>query len=168
MPTPLKPERKIVYVQDLKGTTHPIRLTAVDTVHPALTDYFCYCLFKASNKIKAVMEQALAPFRFQTVHFAILSMLELENNPTQNQVGELMGIDKASMVKLVDHLESLKIIERVSGSDRRCKMLHVTKHGHSVLGKAKAAASKAEKVFMKGLNAEEQSLVRKILPRLLA
>ena len=159
-------EKKIVFVQDLTGATHPISLTAVETMHPALKNYFCYCLFKASTQIKTIFEQALAPFRFQTVHYAILCVLEQENNPTQHQVGELIGIDKASMVKLVDHLESLKIIERLSGSDRRCKMLHITHHGHSVFRKAKEAACKAEKRIMKALNTEEQSQLRLLLPRL--
>ena len=166
-PTTKKHADKIVFVQDLKGTSHPISLTTVDAVHPALKKYFCYCLYKATNQIKIAFESALTPFRFQTLHFGILCILETENNLTQHEVGDLMGIDKASMVKLIDHLESLKIVERLSGEDRRCKMLHLTPHGKSVLTKAKEAVFKAEKIFMKNLSDEEQDLIRLVLPKTL-
>jgi len=159
---------KIVYVKDLKGASHPVSFTTISAPHPALKDYFCYCLLKASQQSKIGLEQAFSPFQFQTIHFVIMSIIEQENAPSQNQVAEKIGIDKASMVKLVDHLESLNAVERINDSkDRRCKLLHLTTLGEKLLSQGKEAAKSAEKELLKAFSKEEQVLFKQLLSKLL-
>jgi len=167
-PTVSQSTKKVIYT-GTSGGSQIVTFTDVNKVHPALKEYFCYCLFKVSNRIKSVLEEAILPFEIHGVHFAILTiLLEGGDTPSQNELGEQMGIDKASMVKLIDHLEKKKLIARVSDSiDRRCKLLHLTPHGKSVITKAGAAACAAEKKFMSTLSADDQKVVKKIIPQLL-
>ena len=160
---------KVVYITNPEGNSQVVRFTDVNKVHPALKDYFCYCLFKASNRIKSVLEGALLPFEIHGVHFAILTILDRsESPPPQNLLGDQMGIDKASMVKLIDYLEKRKLVSRVGdASDRRCKLLHITSQGRTLIAKAADAASKVEKKFMSSLSSEDQKAIKHIIPLLL-
>ena len=160
---------KAVYIANPKGGSQVVTFTDANKVHPALKEYFCYCVFKVSNRIKSLLEEAILPYEIHGLHFAILTILDTGDEVTsQNQLGDQMGVDKASMVKLIDYLEKKKLVTRISDAvDRRCKHLRITPQGKALIAKAGDAACAAEKKFMSTLSAEDQKTVKKIIPQLL-
>ena len=160
---------KIVYVTGSAGKAHAVRFHDANRVHPALKDYFGYCLFKAANRIRTMLDHALTPHQLQSIHFGILSILNQGDVISQIHMGDEMGIDKASMVKLIDKLESLKLVERNGDpDDRRIKLLKITANGKKVFIQAKKLACGVESELLKNLSAKEQELIKKLLPQLLA
>lgn len=74
----------------------------------------------------------------------------------QLALGEQMGVDKASMVKLLDTIEELGFITRKTDpNDRRAKVLDVTPAGKKIIPKLMQVRQKVEKDFLSGLTNQE-------------
>ncbi len=126
-------------------------------VHPALRPYLGYCLNKLATIFKGELCSAFKTKNIQGVHFGILAIIENSKN-TVNQVSicDETGIDKASMVKIIDHLESLNYIERVaSKEDRRIKNLSLTKSGAKFLKDSIVIRNKIEADFLVALDVKQ-------------
>lgn len=163
-----KPDKRVVYVTVISGDPQPVPFNDESGVHPALKDHLGFWLLKVSNRMRTMLDEALDPLQFQSVHFGILSILGEGEAISQNRVSEQLGVDKASMVKLVDHLESLKLVKRTGHTkDRRVRLLTVTPAGKTIFAQARKLATKIENDLLKNLTPEERDLVRGILPRIL-
>ncbi|WP_324749798.1 MarR family transcriptional regulator [Sphingomonas sp. LY54] len=63
----------------------------------------------------------------------ILAIAKLGDGSRQNVVAEAIGVDRAAMVRSVDQLESLGLVERrTDPDDRRGRKLHLTEQGRSL------------------------------------
>jgi DNA-binding MarR family transcriptional regulator len=151
------------------GSCGPVDFDDVTKIHPALQASLGYCLFKSSSIYRARLELAIKSLNLNVHHLALLSVLSNEKSSTnQNQMCDELGVDKASMVKLIDHIEKQKLVERVNcAEDRRVKFLHLTSKGLSTLAKARKIKQGVEAEYLKPLTPEEQSSFRSILPRLI-
>lgn len=140
----------------------------VSKIHPALRGYLGYCLHKATTIFKSKMNEIFEAHDMQGHHFAILSVIATDSDVNQIKICDEIGIDKASMVKITDHLEKHRLIERVgSKEDRRVKNLHITSRGQKFLQMAKAKRAEIENSFLSALTEEEvknfKSLLLKVL-----
>lgn len=138
-------------------------------VHPALRPYLGYCLHKLSTIFRDEVTTAFKKQNIQGAHFAILSIIESSKN-TVNQVGicDEMGIDKASMVKIIDHLEKLNYIERVgSKEDRRIKNLSLTKEGSKFLKGSIEIRNQIEAEFLSSLSTNEVKMFKDVVLKVL-
>lgn len=125
-------------------------------VHESLKPYLGYLLHKTSLVFRFEGSKKLAPLGLQPYHFAALLIIESDSNTNQNQICTETGVDKATMVKTIDHLEDSGLVERVeSKNDRRVKNLILTKKGKQTLEKAKLVRKQHEKDFMRGLGEAE-------------
>jgi DNA-binding MarR family transcriptional regulator len=66
-------------------------------------------------------------------------LLLIDANPgvTQSRLAHAVGLDRSTMVGLVDTLEERRLIERRRGEDRRTNGLWLTRPGRSLLGRLK-------------------------------
>lgn len=137
-------------------------------VHPALRDYMGYCFFKASAKLRSLMDRRLQAYKLQSYHVGILKVIEKNTFLSQITIGDELGIDKASMVKLIDHLESNKFVLRKSDSkDRRVKNIELTQLGKKMILQCEAHRAEVENEFFSKITKSEARLIKKILPQLL-
>ena len=137
-------------------------------VHPALRDYMGYCFFKASAKLRSLMDKRLQTYKLQSYHVGLLKVLEQSTSLSQIAIGDELGIDKASMVKLIDHLESNKFVLRKNDSvDRRVKNIELTQLGKKMILQCEAHRLEVEKEFFNKVSKSEIALIKKILPQLI-
>ncbi|PIS11985.1 MAG: hypothetical protein COT73_01055 [Bdellovibrio sp. CG10_big_fil_rev_8_21_14_0_10_47_8] len=147
---------------------HNIHHKDATKVHPILRQYLGYCLIKNANIVKFRLDQAFHAMDMATPHLGILTVLEAEDAINQNKLGDELGIDKASMVKLLDQLEKLKLVQRVGcKKDRRVKYIQITTAGKSKLKVARKIAQEHEDLFLAPLNKQEKALIKTMLNRLL-
>lgn len=141
----------------------------VRKVHPALRNYLGYCLHKTTTIFRAEVNSAFEKHDIQGHHIAILSVIAANNGEiNQIKLCDETGIDKASMVKIVDHIEKLGYIQRVnSQKDRRVKKLSVTKRGSLFLKKGQQIRGEIESRFLSALNKNEIETFKKLLLRIL-
>ena len=148
----------------------PSLLEPVDCpkIHPAMKEFLGYCLFKLSLQIRSRMEKDLAQFEMVAPQAAILAMISLIGPMTQVELGQLTGIDKATMVRLLDGLEKNEFLKRVNhAQDRRAKVLVITKQGEKVLVQIRKIRNEAENVVLTPLSLKEQELLRGLVAKLI-
>lgn len=138
-------------------------------VHPALREYFGYCFYKAALRLRAsITDTVIAGGLAFTQQLGILVILRSSEPINQVTLGQALGIDKATMVKLIDGLEKRKLVERLTGShDRRTKRVRITPRGREFSLKLQAEVRQVEERFLSKLTAEEQRVLRGALPKLL-
>ena len=146
--------------------------------HAASTDYsYPDCLMVCSDfvlgtlsmTVTELVEEALAPLNLRMRHYRLLRLIHFSGPQLQSAIGPALGVDRTTVVAIVDHLEKLKLAKRErSESDRRVYRIALTEKGHRAAVKATDVVNAAEETMFAPLTAEEQLLVRKLSTRLLS
>lgn len=135
--------------------------------HPILSGYFGYCLSKSMMKLKEDLTIEFGKLGIMPPQGAILDILSTSGPLNQLALGEEMGVDKASMVGLIDGLEKLELVERkTDAKDRRAKSIEITTKGKKLLPKLKVIRCNVETRYLAPLTKDEaeiyKNLTRKI------
>jgi DNA-binding MarR family transcriptional regulator len=136
---------------------------------PALADELGYLLGRAHAVHRARVEEALAPFALGVKAFGALSLLVTEGPLSQRRLGERQGIDRSTMVAVVDELEREGLVERRRDAiDRRAYALHATPEGRRRLPRARKAAARAEDEALASLSQHERARLKRLLAAVVA
>ncbi len=136
--------------------------------HPALKNYFGYCLYKSAQRLRSRLDTALEAHGIIAPQFGVLTVLNSTGGLCQSDISIQMGIDKATVVKLIDGLESLNYVIRIpQKKDRRINELQITQKGKGALAKGLKLATSVEKKFLSPLTLQEQKAIRTIMSKLL-
>ena len=101
-------------------------------------------------------------------HFVVASLLERVEGLSQVQIGEIMGYDRTTVMKVVDDLQKRGIVERRrQHRDRRANAVAVTAKGHEWWQQHVPAVIDEEAAFMSMLSPGEQLLIKELLTRLM-
>ena len=138
-------------------------------VHPDLKGFFGYNLFKAGIIYRSLMENKyLKPFDFTAPDCGIIYLLGTGKSYNQLTIGQELGIDKATIVKIIDKLESLKVVKReVDPSDRRAKLVSLTPKGFEDLERIRVSRMAYEEELFKSFSKEDAKELRRLMPMLL-
>jgi len=98
----------------------------------------------------------------------MLVLIEANPGVTQGRLASAMGLDRSTMVGLVDALEERGLIERRRGEDRRTNRLWLTRPGRLLLGRAKRRIAQHEKRVAGRLNPAERAQLVSLLEKLCA
>jgi DNA-binding MarR family transcriptional regulator len=127
-----------------------------------------FVLGTLSMAVTELVERALEPVGLRLRHYRLLRLLYFEGSRQQSTIGKALGIDRTTVVALVDHLEKLKLAKRVrSPDDRRVYQIAITDKGRRVSEKASETVNAVEANMFSPLTPDEQDLVRKLSARLL-
>ena len=100
--------------------------------------------------------------------FALLNVIGAREGAIQQELGAAMGIDRTTMVSLIDQLEDAELaVRRPSPKDRRAREIAITPKGRRLLGRAREMLSQAEDDVLGGLTAEERDDLLTLLRRAL-
>lgn len=139
-----------------------------DTLSPALSDRLGPLLGRVHEAHRALAHAALAPLGLSPKGFGALALLAVEGPLSQQRLAERTGIDRTTMVAVVDELERAGTVERSRDpGDRRAYALQLTRHGGRLLARAEAAVVGAEERFLAPLPIAEQRRLKSTLRRLL-
>jgi DNA-binding MarR family transcriptional regulator len=116
-----------------------------------------------------VTGNALAPLRITGRELAVLVMLDAHEPLSQQQAAGQLGVDRTTMVDLVDGLERKNLVERrPDPADRRRNIVQLTADGQHALRDGGRAAQAAERRFLAALDPAEATQLRATLQRLVA
>jgi MarR family transcriptional regulator, lower aerobic nicotinate degradation pathway regulator len=109
----------------------------------------------------SIVAEVHKPTGLIPLEFGVLIHLHDAPGIDQNTLAARMALDRTSAGKLVFRLEQQGLIERqVNGSDRRARMLHLSRKGLALHNKQRPKARAAQERLMSVLTpAERQSLV---------
>lgn len=143
-------------------------LTDEFKIHPELLSSLGYCLSKSSQIIKERFDQELEKYDIITTQAGMLNILFHSPPINQLELGNSIGIDKATMVKLIDGLENLGYVERSTDtSDRRAKLVTITKAGRKLSEEIQKCRRKIEDDLLAEFSKKEREEIRTYMAKML-
>ena len=126
-------------------------------------------LFKHADRLLAELHtEALAPFDIHVRDLGVLLVIDRFEPASQQQIAERMGVDRTTMVAIIDALEAKGIIvRRPDAEDRRRNLIELTPAGQEILRQATAASDAAEAKLLAPLTLEEGKQLRNLIARVL-
>jgi DNA-binding MarR family transcriptional regulator len=98
---------------------------------------------------------------------SVLLLLDAREPESQQQAAERLGVDRTTMVGLLDGLEGKGLVARQPDpADRRRNVVALTDAGRKALKEARAASDKAERELLSDLSATEAAQLRALLSRI--
>ena len=119
----------------------------------------------AAESAAALREEGLG---LTGIHFGALTIVEAAGPMSQQELGEMIGKDRTSVVAIVDDLEGEGLVERRRNpADRRAYALEATRRGEDWLERARPALAGAEDRLLEALGEEERAMLVDGLRRVL-
>jgi DNA-binding MarR family transcriptional regulator len=111
----------------------------------------------------------MAALGIDTRHYAVLVAIADGDGPSQQDVADALGIDRATLVALADDLEASQLISRErSDQDRRAYALKLTSAGTALMNQAHLVMEQCEEQFTSVLTPAERMELADLLARLLS
>ncbi|MEU4083994.1 MarR family winged helix-turn-helix transcriptional regulator [Streptomyces aureus] len=108
-----------------------------------------YLLKHAQLRLAEHAGPALAPYGLDARELAVLAVLAAGRPLSQLEAARRLGVDRTTMVALVDALEDKGLVERRrSEEDRRRNVVELTERGVRVRAEAEEARETAERRFL--------------------
>lgn len=131
---------------------------------PHVTVRLGYLLKHAQLRMHELLGHALEPYGVDGRELAVLLLLASHEPSSQQQAAQRLGVDRTTMVALLDTLEGKGLVSRhPHAEDRRRNVVELTHAGHELLEKATRASDEAEREFLAPLGAEAAQRFRDAL-----
>jgi MarR family transcriptional regulator, lower aerobic nicotinate degradation pathway regulator len=135
----------------------------------AAADQTGFLLQRAHRRLRQAHNEALRPLEMNIAHLAVVALLAEHGDLSQRQLIEIMGVDKSTMVYVIDELEGQGLVERrPDPADRRAYAVHLTEPGRARMIEAGAVVARVEDDFLSPLTAAERLRFDGLLRRLAA
>ena len=150
------------FVQQSKEmVTHP-------SAEPPVTEFAGQLFFRLWRAFHTRTAEVLASVGLTPALFALLNVIGAREGANQQMLGSTLGIDRSTMVSLVDQLEGTGLANRrPSATDRRAREIAITPKGRRLLQRARGLISGVEDEVLAGLTAEERRELETLLRRAL-
>jgi DNA-binding MarR family transcriptional regulator len=138
---------------------------------PSMRNRVPYLLYRAAATSTTLADAGLRRVHLTARQMGILTLI-IERAPmTQRELGETIGVDRTTMVTLLDDLEAKGFAERRRNpSDRRAFLIYPTKRGISAQKRGLQVLDEVADEFLKALTPEQRQhladLLRLLEPRL--
>lgn len=134
---------------------------------PQLSARLGYQLKHAFFALEELHAEHLADGPVNVRELSVLLLLDAREPESQQQAAERLGVDRTTMVGLLDGLEDKGLVARQPDpADRRRNVVALTAAGRKALKKAKAASDEAERALLADLSPTEAKQLRDLLSRL--
>jgi DNA-binding MarR family transcriptional regulator len=131
---------------------------------PDLEGRLGYLLKHAQLRMTELTTAALEPYGINGRELAVLIVLAGHEPASQQQAAERLGVDRTTMVALIDALEDKGLVTRhPHADDRRRNVVEPTAAGRDTLKRAVRAGDEAEARFLAPLSATAARQLRNAL-----
>jgi DNA-binding MarR family transcriptional regulator len=135
---------------------------------PELAGRLAYLLKHAQLGLAGLTAAALAPFGVSGRELAVLTVLAGQEPGSQQQAAQRLGVDRTTMVGLIDALEDEGLVRRhADAGDRRRNVVTLTEAGQDTLHRAGEAAGAAERRFLAPLSTPDAQRLKAALRTLI-
>jgi len=134
---------------------------------PHLGSRLGYQLKHAFFALEELHAEHLADGPVNVRELSVLLLLDGREPESQQQAAERLGVDRTTMVGLLDSLEDNGLVARQPDpADRRRNVVALTPAGRKALKRAKAASDEAERALLADLSPTEAKQLRELLSRI--
>ena len=136
-------------------------MSRTDGPGPELGRRLGYLLKHAQLRMAELTTKALTPHGIDGRELGVLFVLAGREPASQQQAALRLGIDRTTMVALLDTLEGKGLVARhPHADDRRRNVVELTDAGQDTLRRATAASDAAEREFLAPLSPSAAQLLR--------
>ncbi|WP_412764602.1 MarR family winged helix-turn-helix transcriptional regulator [Pseudomonas sp. NGC7] len=129
-------------------------------------DSLGYCLKRAQVRAYEVLASYVDQESISPARMTALSMIAVHSGVSQSALGKALGINRASVVKVIDALESKNLVERrATEGDRRSYSLALTASGLSELRSLQEKVRQYEQAIATNLSADERRQLMDLLEK---
>jgi DNA-binding MarR family transcriptional regulator len=133
-----------------------------------VTEFAGQLLFRLWRASHVRAADALGSVGLTPALFALLNVIAARDGAIQQELVSAMGIDRSTMVSLIDQLESAGLAKRrPSATDRRAREIAITPKGRRVLQRARRLIAEMEDEVLAGLTADQRRELLALLRRAL-
>jgi DNA-binding MarR family transcriptional regulator len=127
-------------------------------------DSLAYLLKHAAAQLNAAADAALEPLGIDGKELGSLRVLVGREPTSQLEVAQTLGVDRTTMVALLDGLERKGVVtRRQDPADRRRNLVELTDAGLALYERADAAYAAAENEFLAPATTAEATALRRAL-----
>ena len=120
-----------------------------------------YLLKHAQQRLTGLTSAALEPFGLNGRELGVLIVLDAMGPTSQQDAARRLGVDRTTMVALIDALEAKSVVvRRPFEEDRRRNVVEFTEGGHELFTQALRASDAAEREFVSPLEDVAADLFR--------
>jgi MarR family 2-MHQ and catechol resistance regulon transcriptional repressor len=125
-------------------------------------------LWKAAHAVEGYAEKSILDLEICGSDFAVLEALLHKGPLPVNEIGKKVLLTSGSITVAVDRLESKGLVERrAHGTDRRARIVHLTKEGRKVITRTYADhAADMERLTSASLTKAERKTLIRLLKKL--
>jgi len=128
-------------------------VSSTDGPGPELSRRLGYLLKHAQLQMAELTAKALTPYGVDGRELGVLLVLAGHEPASQQQAAQRLGIDRTTMVALLDALEGKGLVSRhPHADDRRRNVVELTDAGQDTLRRATRASDDAEREFLAPLS----------------
>lgn len=121
-----------------------------------LNEQFSESLFMSMHAWRIELDRRLRPLGFSHSRWLLLLHLSRNDGCTHRELAQSMGIEAATLVRLVDHMEREGLLRRRgSETDRRVKHLHLSDAGKKAVVNIRSYAADLRAEVLAGLSPAE-------------
>jgi len=129
-----------------------------------LNEQFAESLFLATHAWRIELDRRLRPLGFSHSRWLLLLHLSRHDGCTHRELAQHIGIEAATLVRLVDHMEKEGLLKRCgSETDRRVKHLHLSDAGKKVVENIRSYAADLRKEILSGTSKEDIGIALNVL-----
>ncbi len=139
----------------------------LDDLPEALSGHAAYLMVRVGKHAQRVFSAAIEPLGLRPAHWDILATLAARTSMSQVEIANLLLIERAHLVALLDQLEALGLVRRAPDpADRRRHAVSLTAAGLETTAEVATRAKAVEDALLDGLSANERRAFRGLLARL--
>jgi DNA-binding MarR family transcriptional regulator len=128
-----------------------------------------YLLKHAQQRLTELTSAALEPYGLNGRELGVLLVLDAMGPTSQQDAARRLGVDRTTMVALIDALEGKSVVvRRPFEEDRRRNVVEFTERGREVFKQALRASDEAESQFVSPLEEAAADLLRAQLRAVIA
>lgn len=126
-----------------------------------------YLLKHAQTRMAQLYAEALVPFDVDARELGVLLLLSGHEPASQQHAAQRLGVDRTTMVTLLDTLQGKGLVSRrPDDQDRRRNVVELTDAGQALLGQAMRASDDAERALLTPLTPPDAQHLRAALKQI--
>lgn len=134
--------------------------------HGVLPELIGYQLRLAQLAVFRDFERSVGDLGVSPGRVGVLVLIDANPGITQSRLAEAVGLDRSTLVPVLDGLERRGLMDRRRGQDRRTNGLWLTTAGRHLLRRVKHRIFAHERMMAAGLSVKERERLVALLARL--
>ena len=123
----------------------------------------CFDLRKATRAVSRLYDDCLRPLGLNITQYSLLRVIESEPQISVSTLGRYMVMDRTSVTRALVPLERDGLVHSGVGSDKRTRIVVLTKQGAKLLASARPRWDEAQKTFLNLIGDQRWTTLRGLL-----